>query len=54
MVESIALVGSADEIRRRAAERMEYADDFTPVIPHFGLSQEKAAFYGKGIEELFY
>lgn len=54
LVESIALVGPADEVRRRAAERLEYADDFTPVAPHIAVDEDKLAYYTKGIEELFY
>ncbi|MDB6062644.1 MAG: oxidoreductase [Verrucomicrobiaceae bacterium] len=54
MVEAIALVGPADEVRRRMSERAELADSITPVIPHFGLTPEKAAFYLDGIADCFY
>jgi probable F420-dependent oxidoreductase len=54
MVESIALVGPADEVRRRANERLQFADAFTPVVPHYALSDDKIAFYSKGIADLFY
>lgn len=54
MVESIALVGSKDEIMRRFRERVQYADACTPVIPHYGLSKDKIDYYTAGIAELFY
>lgn len=54
MVESIALVGSKDEVLRRFRERTAHADACTPVIPHFGLSQDKIDFYTAGIADLFY
>ena len=54
MVESIALVGSKDEVLRRFRARAEYADACTPVIPHYGLAQDKIDFYSAGIADLFY
>jgi probable F420-dependent oxidoreductase len=54
MVEAIALVGPADEVRKRMQQRAQHADAITPVIPHFGLSAEKSAFYLDGIAECFY
>ncbi|WP_380879660.1 luciferase-like protein [Sphingomonas sp. DBB INV C78] len=54
MVESIAIIGSADEVRRRVAERAAMADAITPVIPHYGLSEDKSAAYTRRIGELFY
>lgn len=54
MVESIAIVGAADEVRKRVAERAADADAITPVIPHFGLSAEKAVAYTQRIADLFY
>lgn len=54
MVESIAIVGGKDEVLRRVRMRASYADAITPVIPHYGLSQEKLAFYTAGIADLFY
>jgi probable F420-dependent oxidoreductase len=54
MVESIALVGPADEIRRRFIERTRDADACTPVPPHYGLSRDKLDFYTAGIADLFY
>ncbi|MDE2466377.1 MAG: LLM class flavin-dependent oxidoreductase, partial [Alphaproteobacteria bacterium] len=54
MVESIALVGSKDEVLRRAQERLDDADDCTPVVPHYALSQDKIEFYSAGIADLFY
>ncbi len=54
MVESIAIVGSADEVRRRVRERTHEADACTPVIPHYALQQDKLDFYSAGIADLFY
>lgn len=54
MVESIALVGSKDEVRRRFRDRIGDADACTPVIPHYGLDQDKIDFYSAGIADLFY
>jgi probable F420-dependent oxidoreductase len=54
MVESIALVGPVDEVRARMARRAEFADSITPVIPHFGLSEEKVAHYTAAIAHAFY
>lgn len=54
MVEAIALVGSADEVRKRFATRTAAADSCTLVIPHVGLSEEKTLFYTQQIAEVFY
>lgn len=54
MVESIALVGSKDEVLRRFHERTEHADACTPVPPHYGIDQDKMDFYNSGIADLFY
>lgn len=54
MVESIALVGSKDEVLRRMRERTADADACTPVIPHYALGADKLAFYTAGIADLFY
>jgi len=54
MVESIAIVGPADEVRRRVRERTLAADACTPVIPHYALSQDKLDYYTAGIADLFY
>jgi probable F420-dependent oxidoreductase len=54
MVESIAVIGSADEVRARVGRRAEHADAITPVVPHYGLSPEKSAAYGQRIAEAFY
>lgn len=54
MVESIAIVGTADEVRARVGERAALADAITPVIPHYGLSAEKSAAYTQRIAETFY
>jgi len=54
MVESIALVGPADEVFARAQARLLHADAFTPVVPHVALSPDKSAFYAQGLADLFY
>ena len=54
MVESIALVGSLDEVKKRFAARTVAADAATPVIPHVGLSQEKTVYYTEQIANAFY
>jgi probable F420-dependent oxidoreductase len=54
MVESIAIVGNADEVRRRVRERTREADACTPVIPHYALGQDKLDYYTAGIAQVFY
>jgi probable F420-dependent oxidoreductase len=54
MVESIALVGAADEVRARMATRAAHADSITPVIPHFGLNHDKTMAYTQAIADTFY
>jgi probable F420-dependent oxidoreductase len=54
MVESIAIVGTKDEVRALMAERARLADSITPVIPHYGLTEDKSAAYGERIADLFY
>ena len=54
MVESIAIVGSAAEVRERVDERCASADAFTPVAPHIGLPAHRIAFYSQAIAALFY
>jgi probable F420-dependent oxidoreductase len=54
MVESIALVGPADEVRARVRERLIHANSFTPVPPHYSLPADRIAVYASRIAELFY
>lgn len=54
MVESIAIVGSAADVRRRMLERTRDADACTPVIPHYALTQDKLDYYSAGIADVFY
>lgn len=54
MVEAIALVGSVDEVRKRFESRTVAADSATPVIPHYGLSEEKSMYYTQQIADVFY
>lgn len=54
MVESIAVIGTADEVRGRVMRRAALADAITPVIPHYGLLPEKSVIYTQRIAETFY
>lgn len=54
MVETIALVGSLDEVKARFEARTVAADSATPVIPHVGLSDEQTVFYTQQIAKAFY
>lgn len=54
MVENIAIIGAADEVARRMAERAREANSITPVVPHYELSLDKAAEYSRRIAALFY
>ncbi len=54
MVQSIALIGTRDEVRALAQERLAYADSVTPVPPHYALPPETVAGYAARIAELFY
>ncbi len=54
MVESIAIIGPAEEVRSRVLARAADADAITPVIPHYGLSAEKSALYTQRIAATFY
>ncbi len=54
MVTSITILGSADEVRAQIAERAQFADSITPVVPQFGIGPEKAALYRQRIGEMFY
>jgi alkanesulfonate monooxygenase SsuD/methylene tetrahydromethanopterin reductase-like flavin-dependent oxidoreductase (luciferase family) len=54
MIDSIALIGTADEVRRRMQERARDADSITPVVPHYNLPEDQAAEYAERIAALFY
>jgi probable F420-dependent oxidoreductase len=54
MVTAITILGSADDVRAQVAERTEFADSFTPVVPQFGIEADKAAGYRQRIADLFY
>lgn len=54
MVSAITVLGSADEVRAQVAERAQFADAITPVVPQFGIAPDKAALYRARIAELFY
>jgi hypothetical protein len=54
MVESIAIVGPRDEVRRKVDQRLAFADAFTPVAPHYAVSPDAMAAYARAIAELFY
>jgi probable F420-dependent oxidoreductase len=53
MVDSIAIVGNKDEVLRRMQQRARDANSITPVVPHYGLSNDKMAEYTRRIAELF-
>lgn len=54
MITAITIIGSADEVREKVAERAQYADSITPVVPQFGIEPDKAAIYRQRIADLFY
>jgi probable F420-dependent oxidoreductase len=54
MVESIAIVGPRDEVRRKVDQRLAFADAFTPVAPHYAVSPDAMAAYARAIAELFH
>ena len=54
MITAITILGSATEVQKQVAERAQYADAITPVVPQFGIEPEKAAIYRKRIANLFY
>ena len=54
MVTAITVVGSADAVREQIAERSEFADSITPVVPQFGIEASKAAVYRQRIAQTFY
>jgi probable F420-dependent oxidoreductase len=54
MVESIAIIGTVDDVRRRMQDRARDADSITPVVPHYNLSPDKVAEYAQRIAALFY
>jgi probable F420-dependent oxidoreductase len=54
MVESIAIIGTADEVAQRMDERARDANSITPVVPHYELSTDKVAEYSRRIADLFY
>ena len=54
MVESIAIVGNADEVAQRMTDRARDANSITPVVPHYELSTDKVAEYSRRIADLFY
>jgi len=54
MVESIAIIGNADEVARRMEQRARDANSITPVVPHYDMSADKVAEYARRIAEVFY
>jgi probable F420-dependent oxidoreductase len=54
MVETFALVGPPDEVRRRVERLASVADSFTLCPPISGLAPEQVAEYGRRIAETFY
>ena len=54
MITAITILGSSAEVQKQVAERVQYADAITLVVPQFGIEPEKAAIYRKRIANLFY
>ena len=54
MVTAITILGSADAVREQIAERAEFADSITPVVPQFGVELARAAHYRQRIANVFY
>ncbi|MBB35904.1 MAG: LLM class flavin-dependent oxidoreductase [Hirschia sp.] len=54
MVTAITILGSADDVRTQVLERLAFADSITPVVPQFGMPEDKAARYRANIADLFY
>ena len=54
MVDTFALCGPADRVRKRFRPLWETADSFCIYPPLFGLPPERAAAYGAAIAETFY
>ncbi len=54
MVSAITVLGSADDVKTQVIERAAFADSITPVVPQFGMKEDKAATYRKRIADLFF
>ena len=54
MVEKFAIVGPADEVRRRIDRIAEIADSFTLCSPYVALAPERIGFYNEQIAKTFY
>ena len=54
MVSAITVVGSAADVKAQVIERASFADSITPVVPQFGMADDKAATYRQRIADLFF
>lgn len=54
MVSAITVLGSAADVKVQVIERASFADSITPVVPQFGMADDKAATYRQRIADLFF
>ena len=54
MVSAITVLGSAADVKAQVIERASFADSITPVVPQFGMADDKAATYRQRIADLFF
>ena len=54
MVRAITVLGSAEDVKAQVIERAAFADSITPVVPQFGMAEDKAATYRQRIAEVFF
>jgi len=54
MVSAITILGSAEEVKAQILERAQFADSITPVVPQFGLDEDKSAIYRQRIADAFF
>lgn len=54
MVSAITVLGSAADVKTQVIERASFADSITPVVPQFGMAEDKAATYRQRIADLFF
>lgn len=54
MVSAITVLGSAEDVKAQVIERAAFADSITPVVPQFGMAEDKATTYRQRIADLFF
>ncbi len=54
MVSAITVLGSAEDVKAQVIERAAFADSITPVVPQFGMAEDKAAIYRQRIADVFF